>query len=95
MKHRYLEVTFRRGRPLAGYLYLPRAPKAKSARTEDAGSGLRVDYDAHGAPIGIEITAPAAVTVAHVKLLHDPTIPGGIVCPAPCAAALQALQALN
>jgi uncharacterized protein YuzE len=69
MKHRYLEVTFRRGRPLAAYLYLPRAAHAKSARTEDAGSGLRVDYDAHGVPIGIEITAPTAVTVAHVNAL--------------------------
>ena len=69
MKHRYLEVTFRRGRPLAAYLYLPRAAHVKSARTEDAGSGLRVDYDARGTPIGIEITAPMAVTVAHVNVL--------------------------
>ncbi len=69
MKHRYLEVTFRRGKPLAAYLYLPRALHAKSARTEDAGSGLRVDYAEDGAAIGIEITAPMAVTVAHVNAL--------------------------
>jgi uncharacterized protein YuzE len=69
MKHRYLEVTFRRGKPLAAYLYLPRGPHAKSARTEDAGSGLRVDYDAHGTPIGVEITAPAVVTVAQMNTL--------------------------
>ncbi len=25
---------------------------------------MRVDFDAHGAPIGVEITAPALVTVS-------------------------------
>ncbi len=63
MKHRYLEVTFRRGKPLAAYLYLPRTPSAKAVRSTDEGSGLRVDFDASGTPIGIEITAPHAVTI--------------------------------
>ena len=58
MKTRYLEVTFRKGKPLAAYLYLPREPGAKSARTELMGSGLLVDYQADGRPIGLEITAP-------------------------------------
>lgn len=59
MKDRYLEVTFRKGRPLAAYLYLPRPAGAKSVRTEPRGGGLLVDYGADGQPIGIEITAPA------------------------------------
>ncbi|MDX2056006.1 MAG: DUF2283 domain-containing protein [Polyangiaceae bacterium] len=63
MKHRYLEVTYRKGKPLAAYLYLPRAPSAKAVRTEDAGNGMRVDYDTSGNPIGIEITAPTLVTL--------------------------------
>jgi YD repeat-containing protein len=63
MKHRYLEVTYRKGKPLAAYLYLPRDPSAKAVRTEDAGNGMRVDYDAAGQPIGIEITAPTLVTL--------------------------------
>lgn len=69
MKHRYLEVTFRRGKPLAAYLYLPRAAGAKAARTTDEGHGLRVDYDAHGIPMGVEITAPAAVQLEDVNAL--------------------------
>lgn len=67
MKHRYLEVTFRRGKPLAAYLYLPRGVAAKAVRTTDEGHGLRVDFDASGAPIGAEITAPQAVTVADLN----------------------------
>jgi hypothetical protein len=67
MKQRYLEVTFRRGKPLAAYLYLPRAPSAKAARTTDEGHGLRVDFDAAGTPIGVEITAPQAATIADVN----------------------------
>jgi hypothetical protein len=67
MKQRYLEVTFRRGKPLAAYLYLPRALAAKAARTTDEGCGLRVDFDANGTPIGVEITAPQTVTIAEVN----------------------------
>jgi hypothetical protein len=37
MKDAYLEVTYRKGRPLAAYLYLPREPGVKIARSEKAG----------------------------------------------------------
>ena len=40
MKSSYLEVTFRQGRPLAAYLYLPRKPADKSHRTEKVEPGL-------------------------------------------------------
>jgi hypothetical protein len=63
MKQRYLEVTFRKGKPLAAYLYLPRARGARVARTADEGNGVHVDFDANGAPMGLEVTAPGAVTV--------------------------------
>jgi len=69
MKHRYLEVTFRRGKPLAAYLYLPRPSGSKAVRTTDAGHGLRVDYDVNDAPVGVEITAPAAVGLGDVNAL--------------------------
>jgi uncharacterized protein YuzE len=62
MKNSYLEVTFRRGRPLAAYLYLPRKPKDKSYRTERVEPGLVIDYSRQGKPIGIEITAPAKLS---------------------------------
>ncbi len=59
MKDRYLEATYRKGKLLAAYLYLPRPAGAKSVRTEPRGGGILVDYGADGRPIGIEITAPA------------------------------------
>ena len=71
MKQRYLEVTYRKGKPLAAYLYLPRQPDAKAVRTEDGGSGMRVDYDAAGKVIGIEITAPAAITLEQISDLLE------------------------
>ncbi len=61
MTGRYLEITFRKGRPLAAYLYLPRREGDRSARTDDAGDGLVVDFAADGRPIGIEILAPGRV----------------------------------
>jgi uncharacterized protein YuzE len=67
MKHRYLEVTFRRGRPLAAYLYLPRPAGIRASRTTDEGHGLHVDYDENGMAMGIEITAPEAVELEHVN----------------------------
>lgn len=67
MKDTYLEVTFRKGKPLAAYLYLPRPPGAKSGRTEVVSPGLLVDYSADGVPIGLEITAPRRVTADDVN----------------------------
>ena len=62
MKNSYLEVTFRHGRPLAAYLYLPREPRDKSYRTERVVPGLVIDFNRSGKPSGIEITAPAKLT---------------------------------
>ncbi len=64
MKNSYLEVTFRRGRALAAYLYLPRTPRDRSYRTERAADGLLIDFNRSGKPIGIEISAPAKVSRA-------------------------------
>jgi hypothetical protein len=67
MKEPYLEVTFRHGRPLAAYLYLPRQPGAKSHRTEEATPGVIVDFDLEGRPIGLEITAPTKVSLSGIN----------------------------
>lgn len=64
MNNTYLEVTFRHGRPLAAYYYLPRRPRQKSARSRRVEPGLIVDFTADGQPLGIEITAPSLLTVA-------------------------------
>ncbi|HKH47833.1 MAG TPA: DUF2283 domain-containing protein [Thermoanaerobaculia bacterium] len=67
MKEPYLEITFRHGRPLAAYLYLPREGDEKSARTEQAAPGLLIDFTAGGRPIGLEITAPGSVSTAAIN----------------------------
>ena len=71
MKEPYLEVTFRRGRPVAAYYYLPRRDGEQSARTERAGRGLLVDYAQDGRPIGIEITAPSSLDLAQINRLLE------------------------
>jgi uncharacterized protein YuzE len=64
MNEPYLEVTFRHGKPLAGYYYLPRGPKDKSYRTKRVEPGLVIDFTRNGKPIGIEILAPSKLTLA-------------------------------
>lgn len=68
MKHHYLEISYRKGKPLAAYLYLPRDKGAKSARTEKtAAPGLLVDFSIKGIPIGIEIVTPSTVTLEQIN----------------------------
>jgi len=67
MKDRYLEVTYRKGTPLAAHLYLAREPGTRSVRTERVSDTILVDYGAEGEPIGLEITVPGQVTVAEVN----------------------------
>jgi uncharacterized protein YuzE len=71
MKERYLEVTFRQGRPLAAYYYLPREAHQKSVRTRRVEPGLVIDFAADGQAIGIEITAPSKVTLAALNAVLD------------------------
>ncbi len=67
MKHRYLEVTFRKGKALAAYLFLPHAIGVRASSTADGGHGVRIDLDELGIPIGIEITAPASVSITQLN----------------------------
>jgi len=64
MKTPYLEVTYRQGRAIAAYYYLPRRAGQRSVRTRRAEAGLLVDYARGGRPIGVEITTPGALSVA-------------------------------
>jgi uncharacterized protein YuzE len=85
MKERYLEVTFRKGKAVAAYLYLPRDTGATSARTEKVGEGLLVDYGADGRPIGIEIVSPDRITLDEINAvlsrLHLPPLAPGELAP--------------
>ena len=78
MSEPYLEITFRRGRPIAAYYYLPRRAGQKSYRTRRAEPGLIIDFGRGGRPIGIEITAPGAITLTAInrvlRELGQPTL---------------------
>ncbi|MSP60582.1 MAG: DUF2283 domain-containing protein [Myxococcales bacterium] len=67
MKRPYLEVTFRKGRPIAAYLYLPRPIGAKAARIVEVRPHIVVDYAASGEPIGVELVAPSTADIASVN----------------------------
>jgi hypothetical protein len=76
MMEAYLEVTYRHGKPLAAYLYLPRRSGDRSARVREAGPGLLVDFRRDGRPIGIEITAPGQISLARVnRVLRELGLP--------------------
>jgi hypothetical protein len=62
MNQPYLEVTFRRSKPIAAYLYLPRKSGDRAASSEPLGNDLVIDRTADGRPIGIELLNPAATT---------------------------------
>ena len=84
MKHSYLEVTYRNGRPLAAYYYLPRQDGDTSARTERVEGGLLVDFSSDGRPIGIEISSPSQLDLrtlnqALVRLGQEPARPEDMV----------------
>ncbi len=70
MTERSLQVTYRKGRPFAAYLHLSHATGEKSARTVATPDGLLVvDYNGAGQPMGIEITAPQAVSLERLNEL--------------------------
>ncbi|MFY9344343.1 MAG: DUF2283 domain-containing protein [Planctomycetota bacterium] len=67
MKHSYLEVTYRKGRLLAAYYYLPRREGDRSARTDRIADGFVVDLTADGRAIGVEIVTPARFVLAKLN----------------------------
>ena len=67
MSQTYLEVTFRHGKPLAAYYYLPRRPGQRSYRTQRFEPGLIVDFSRGGRPLGIEITASSSTPLSAIN----------------------------
>ena len=59
----YLEITYRKGRALAAYYYLPRREGQRSYRTAEPAPGILVDYTRTGTAIGIELTSPSDITL--------------------------------
>ena len=66
-----LQITYRKGQPVAAYIYLAHAPGAKSARTEQVAPELLIDFAADGSPLGIEIVSPQAVSEAEILAAFD------------------------
>jgi hypothetical protein len=64
MNNRYLEITYRHGKPVAAYFYLPRQSGDTSAKSVPGKAGLLTDFTDDGRPIGIEITSPASTTLS-------------------------------
>ncbi len=73
MTERSLQVTYRKGRTFAAYLHLSHPTGEKSAKTSASSDGLLVvDYGTSGRALGVEITAPQAVTLERLnQLLAD------------------------
>jgi uncharacterized protein YuzE len=69
MKDAYLEVTYRSGKALAAYYYLPRGPRDVVQSTRRYDDGLLVDFSRDEKPLGIEITAPGLASLAAVNRL--------------------------
>lgn len=69
MNQTYLEVTYRRGKPLAAYLYLARREGDRVARSESVDDLFVIDRAADGRPIGIDITAPTSVSAETLNQL--------------------------
>jgi len=70
MTERSLQVTYRKGRAFAAYLHLSHQTGEKSAKTSASPDGLLiVDYDVAGRALGVEITAPQAVSLERLNQL--------------------------
>jgi len=66
-----LQVTYRKGRPFAAYIYLASRAGDTSTRVEEITADLLVDYAADGRPLGIEIVTPEAVSTEAILEVFD------------------------
>lgn len=71
MKALSLQITYRKGKPMAAYIYLPRQPGDEAKSSVEPSAGLLIDYAADGRPIGIEIRSPGYLTVEQIQQLLE------------------------
>jgi len=85
LKHPYLEITYRKGKPFAGYLYLSDTRPQEPCRTEEVRPGVLVDTAADGEVLGIEFLSPGSVTPedlqAIARHLRDVQLPAEDLSP--------------
>ena len=71
MKTVSLQITYRKGKPFAAYLYLSHRLGQKSARTEAISEDLLIDYSQDSTPLGIEIVSPDMVSIDEIQHVFD------------------------
>ena len=71
MKSFSLQITYRKGKPFAAYIYLASKTGQKSVRTESVTQDLLIDYAEDGTPIGIEIVSPGYVSIDEIQSIFD------------------------
>ena len=71
MKNISLQITYRKGKPFAAYIYLAQSHGQKSARTEAITGDLLIDYAQDGTPLGIEIVSPGMVSIDEIQRVFD------------------------
>ena len=72
MKTVSLQITYRKGKPFAAYIYLSRQNGQKSVRTEVISEDLLIDYAQDETPLGIEIVSPEMVSIDEIQAVFDP-----------------------
>jgi hypothetical protein len=85
MMQGYLQVSYRNGRALAAYYRPLGIKRRKSVKCRQAKPGMVIDFAADGSPLGIEILAPAQLTVAAfnrvLRSLGFPTVKAADLAP--------------
>ena len=71
MKPISLQITYRKGKPFAAYIYLASKHRQKSVRTKQVTQDLLIDYAENGTPIGIEILSPGDVRVNEIQRVFE------------------------
>ncbi len=71
MKTVSLQITYRKGKPFAAYIYLSRQNGQKSVRTEVISEDLLIDYAQDETPLGIEIVSPEMVSIDEIQAVFD------------------------
>lgn len=66
-----LQVTYRKGRPFAAYIYLDDPPGQKIVRSEEVAPEIVVDFDGDAQPIGVEIVSPDATSIDEILSVFD------------------------
>ena len=71
MKTVSLQITYRKGKPFAAYIYLSHQHSQKSVRTEAVTEDLLIDYAQDGTPLGIEVVSPGMVSIDEIQGIFD------------------------